>query len=434
MKNRFQSLLLAGLCAASGGCGRKDATAFRTEAVTRGPVGEVVSATGEVSAIITVNVGSQVSGTISQLLVDFNSKVKKGQLLATIDPRLFQAQFAKAQAGLASANANVEKADVGLGDAARIEKRQKELRDQGLISQSDLDTATAGRLGAAASLSSAKASVLQARADRDLAAANLAYARITSPIDGVVVSRNIDIGQTVAAAFQAPTLFMIANDLTKMRILANIDEADVGKIHDGLEARFTVDAWPGEQFRGQIQEVRQAPTTIQNVVTYAAVIDAPNPEHKLRQGMTASVTVTTARHEDVLRLPNAALRWKPDDAVAPEPGPGAPRVASAGGGGAPQGRGGAGRGAREADGPGRDAEVAPRTREGEAAKSPGRPGRVYKLVNGKPEAVQVRVGLSDGRNSEVLEGLADNDTIVVGGAEGPSPGAGGGQQRRRGPF
>src|SRR5437588_3279735 len=242
------------------GCGRRQAPPYRTDAVTRGPVSEVVNATGDVSAIVTVNVGSQVSGIIEKLYVDFNSPVKKGQLLATLDPRLFQAQMEKAEATLASAKANVEKADVAYADSKRIATRQQELRQTGLLSQADLDTAMATRDQNAAALSAAKASVLQARADRDMAAANLAFTKIASPIDGIVVSRSVDVGQTVAAAFQAPTLFLIANDLTKMQILANIDEADVGKVHPGLEAKFTVDAYPGETFSGVIRDVRQAPT------------------------------------------------------------------------------------------------------------------------------------------------------------------------------
>ncbi len=398
-------------------CGRKTAPTFRADAVSRGPVSEIVNATGDVSAIVTVNVGSQVSGIIDRLYVDFNSKVKKGQLLASLDQRLFRAQLEKANAGLASAAASVEKAQVALADSKRIADRQVELRKANLIAQADLDTAIATRDGNAAALSAARASVLQARADRALAATNLEFTRITSPIDGVVVSRNVDVGQTVAAAFQAPTLFLIANDLTKMQILANIDEADVGKVREDLEARFTVDAYPGETFNGKIREVRQAPTTIQNVVTYAAVIMAPNPDHKLRQGMTASVTVTAAHKDDVLRVSNAALRFRPDEAgpEAPAAGPQQQR----GGGGAPMARS-------------PNAAARGRSEGASAAAAPGRPGRVYKLEDGKPVAVPIRVGLSDGQRSEVLDGLAEGDKVIVGGGDGAA--AASGAQRRRGPF
>src|SRR5918912_240285 len=242
---------------AAAGCRRGGPQSYRTDAVTRGPITEIVSATGDVSAIITVNIGSQVSGTISKLYVDFNSQVKKGQPLADLDPRLFRAALEKAQAQL--------------NDSVRVERRMKELVEQKLVSQQDVDSAVATREQNAANLSSTKAKVLQARADRDQAATNLAFARITSPIDGIVVSRAVDVGQTVAASFQTPTLFTIANDLTKMQVLAHIDEADVGKVHEGQEARFTVDGYPGEEFSGTIREVRQAPNTIQNVVTYDAV-------------------------------------------------------------------------------------------------------------------------------------------------------------------
>ncbi len=391
-------------------CGRKQAAPWRTDPVTRGPVSEVVNATGDVSAIVTVNVGSQVSGIIDKLYVDFNSKVKKDQLLATLDPRLFQAQLEKAEASLASAKANVEKAQAAYADSVRIANRQQELRQQGLISQADLDTALATRDQNAAGLSASKATVLQAKADRDMAATNLAFTRIRSPIDGIVVSRSVDVGQTVAAAFQAPTLFLIANDLTKMQILANIDEADVGKVREGLEAKFTVDAYPGETFTGMIRDVRQAPNTIQNVVTYPAVIDAPNPDRKLRQGMTASVNITAARKDDSLRVSNAALRWKPDESTAPEAAP--PQRP----GGTPQARtaSAAARGARDG-----------------AQQAPGRAGRVYKLENGKPVPVNIRVGLSDGQRTEVIEGLSEGDRVIVGGGDAA---AGAQQQRRRGPF
>ena len=392
-------------------CGRKQAAPYRTDAVTRGPVSEVVNATGDVSAIVTVNVGSQVSGIIDKLYVDFNSKVKKDQLLATLDPRLFQAQLEKAEASLASANANVEKAQAAYADSVRIAARQQELRKQGLISQADLDTALATRDQNAAGLSAAKAAVLQAKADRDMAATNLAFTRITSPIDGIVVSRSVDVGQTVAAAFQAPTLFLIANDLTKMQILANIDEADVGKVREGLDAKFTVDAYPGETFTGSIRDVRQAPNTIQNVVTYPAVIDAPNPDRKLRQGMTASVNITAARKDDSLRVSNAALRWKPDESTAPEAAP--PQRP----GGTPQ--------ARTASAAARGA------RDGSGQQAPGRAGRVYKLENGKPVPVNIRVGLSDGQRTEVIEGLSEGDRVIVGGGDAAGSAQ---QQRRRGPF
>jgi HlyD family secretion protein len=390
-------------------CSRKQQAVFHTDAVTRGPISEIVNATGDVSAIVSVNIGSQDSGIIDKLYVDFNSKVKKGDLLATLDPRLFNAALEHAEANLASAMANVEKAQAAYEDSVRIAKRDEELRASKLIAQADLDTATATRDGNKAALSAANAAVLQAHADRDTAKVNLGFTRITSPIDGIVVTRSVDVGQTVAAAFQAPTLFLIANDLTKMQILANIDEADVGKVREGADAKFTVDAYPGETFTGRIQQVRQSPNTIQNVVTYPAVIDAPNPDGKLRQGMTASVTIVSAHKDDVQRVSNAALRWRPDDQGGSTPAPAAGQQK------APQARNpsAAARGNRD------------------VTQGNGRAGRVFKLVDGKPVQTLIHVGISDGQRTEVLDGLAESDKVVVG-IEGVSatPTRG----TRRGPF
>ena len=411
-------------------CKGRQAPSYQTQPVTRGPVAEVVSATGSVEAIVTVNVGSQVSGTISKLGADFNSLVKKKQMLAQIDPRPFQAALAKSEAGIASAEANVEKARVALLDAERNEKRIVDLFDRKLVALADVHTAQANREGAAAVLLGARATVRQARADRAQAALNLEFTRIESPIDGIVVSRSVDVGQTVAAAFQAATLFVIANDLTKMRVLANIDEADVGKVKDGAEVHFSVDSYPGEDFNGAIHQVRQAPNTINNVVTYAAEIEAPNPERKLRQGMTAAVQVITNRRASALRVPNAALRWKPDDAAPPGPGSARPeRKREGADGGTPQ--------AQASTPPGqRPNEVLDRQR-GIGNLDPGRSGsgakkqrtsKVYKLVAGQPVAVTVRTGVSDGHQTEVLDGLAEGDEVIVGGG-GPGGQRAGGPRR-----
>ena len=273
---------------------------------------------------------------------------------------------------------------------------------------------------AAAALEGAKARVLQARADRDTAATNVALCKIRSPIDGIVISRSIDVGQTVAASLQAPTLFLIANDLTRMQILANVDEADVGKVKDGLTARFTVDAFPGELFQGRIREVRQAPNTIQNVVTYAAVIDAPNPERKLRQGMTASVTIVTSQRAEALRVSNAALRYRLAGDEAGPRGPG-------GGGNAPP-RGGGTPGVARADTGERSGPPAPGAEAG--VRRGARRGRVYKAVDGKPSPVEIQVGISDGRQTEVLSGLGEGDQVIVGDTGGGSAGGPQGGPRR----
>jgi HlyD family secretion protein len=444
---RTPALLLAVPLAALLGCGKRDAPQLRTEAVTRGPIAEVVSATGGVEAIVTVNVGSQVSGTVSELKVDFNSQVKKGQLLARIDPRPFDAALAKAKASVASADANVVKAQAAFNDAVRIEKRQKELNSRGLISQADVDTAAANREQADAQLAAAKAQVKQARADQQQAALNLEFTRIVSPVDGIVISRSIDLGQTVAAAFQAPQLFVIAGDLAKMRVLANIDEADVGKVREGQDVKFTVDSYPGEEFNGTIKQVRQAPSTVNNVVTYAAEVTAPNPEHKLRQGMTAAVQVITAKRPDALRVANAALRWKPDDAVAPpqqqqaRPSGGAQAQEGGPGPGRPSGQGQAARRGSAGDAkPGEarnevldrpvgvDGQQNPADRRGGGQRKQ-RTTRVYKLVSGKVVAASIRVGVSDGRVTEILDGLNEGDEVIVGGASAAGPQRGGGPRR-----
>ena len=425
---RAHPLLLAALAALLlGGCNRAPKASFRTETVSRGPVSEVVSATGDVSAVVTVNVGSQVSGTISKLYVDFNSPVKKDQVLAEIDPRLFKAALARAVAGLAAARADVAKARAALADAQRTERRSLELIRRSLIAQADVDAAVAAREGAQAALQGADARVLQAQADRETAETNVQLCRIRSPIDGIVISRSIDVGQTVAASLQAPTLFLIANDLTRMQILANVDEADVGKVKDGLTARFTVDAFPGEQFEGRIREVRQAPNTIQNVVTYAAVIEAQNPDRKLRQGMTASITIVTSQRGEALRVVNAALRYRPAGDEGGRPG--------SGGGGGPAGGGGRSPGGGRSGTPG----VARAASTGEPAAAPAgetgfrkgaRRGRVYRLQEGKPAPVDVLVGISDGRQTEVISGLSEGDSVLVGDAGAPAGNAPQGGPRR----
>jgi HlyD family secretion protein len=443
-------LLVAALAlAALAACTRVPKTSFRTERVTRGPIAEVVSATGDVSALITVNVGSQISGTIQKLHVDFNSPVKKEQVLAEIDPRLFKAALERAVAGLAAADADVAKARAALADAERTERRSLELAKRQLVAQADVDAALAAREGAQAALQGALARVLQARADRDTAQTNVELCLIRSPIDGIVISRAIDVGQTVAASLQAPTLFLIANDLTRMQILANVDEADVGKVKDGLTARFTVDAFPGEAFEGRIREVRQAPNTIQNVVTYAAVIDAPNPDRKLRQGMTASVTIVTNQRADALRVPNAALRYRPAGDEGGRGGGGGdrgPGQRSAGTPGVARADSGEqGAGARPAaDRPAGD-RAAPGPRgEGGGRAAPGgtdvgtegggrkgaRRARVYRLVDGKPAPVDVQVAISDGRLTELVAGLSEGDEVIVGDTGGGAPGGPQGGPRR----
>jgi HlyD family secretion protein len=271
---------------------------YRTEKIERGDITTTVTATGTLSALTTVQVGSQVSGIVSKIYVDYNSKVRKGQVLAELDPTNFQTQVDQR-------NADLERARVETRNAKIAFERSKNLVEQKLLSQSEFDTA-------AANLDSSQASVKQAEAALRQAITNLSYTKIICPIDGVVVARQYDIGQTVAASFQAPTLFTIAQDLTKMQVSTNIDEADIGKIAVGKDATFTVDAFPERPFRGRISQVRLATQVVQNVVTYPVLIDVDNPDLDLKPGMTANVTIPVETRENTLKVPNAALRFQPD--------------------------------------------------------------------------------------------------------------------------
>jgi len=286
---------------------------YRTEKVTRGDIVSSITASGTVNAVTTVLVGTQVSGTIKNIYVDFNSPVKNGQLIAQIDPAIFEAQVAQARANLLSAAANVEKAVVAVADAKRTLNRQKDLFAKDLVARSDLDAAETAYDTANTQVSAAKAQASQAEAALKIAETNLRYTRIISPVNGIVVSRNVDIGQTVAASFQTPTLFNIAQDLTKMQVDSSVAEADIGKIQVGQPVEFTVDAYPDSPFKGSVSEIRNAPITVQNVVTYDVVVKVDNPGLKLKPGMTANVSVIVSSKKDVLRIPNAALRFRPPE-------------------------------------------------------------------------------------------------------------------------
>jgi HlyD family secretion protein len=301
---------------------------FRLVKVERGAVDLIVTATGTINPVINVLVGSQVSGTIKALYADFNSQVKEGQVITQIDPALFQAQVDQAkanvlntQAGLLNAQANLVKAEVAVVDAKRNLDRNKPLLERQVIAQATLDTAQVNYDTAVAQIEvakaqveSSKAQVEQAKAALELAETNLRYTTIRSPVNGTVISRNVDVGQTVAASLQAPTLFTIAKDLTKMQVDTNVSEADVGRITVGQDATFNVDAYAGRTFRGKVSEVRNAPIIVQNVVTYDVVIQVDNQDLKLKPGMTANVSVMIAHREGVLKIPNAALRFQPQSA------------------------------------------------------------------------------------------------------------------------
>jgi HlyD family secretion protein len=286
---------------------------YVTQKADRGDIRSTVSATGTVNAVTTVSVGTQVSGTIKQLFVDFNSPVKKGQLLAQIDPASIEAQVAQASANLSLARANLEKSRVAVRDTLINFKRNKVLYGKDFISKSDLDTSETNYLSAIAQVKASEAQVAQAQAALNLAQTNFRNTQIISPVNGIVISRSVDVGQTVAASFQTPTLFTIAQDLTKMQIDANIDEADIGRIKMNQPVSFTVDAYPEMIFQGNVSEIRNAPITVQNVVTYAVIVKVDNPGLKLKPGMTANVSIVIDDKKDILRIPNAALRVKITD-------------------------------------------------------------------------------------------------------------------------
>ncbi len=406
--------------------GKKEGPRFRMEKLEKGDVVSTVSATGALSAVTTVKVGSQVSGIIARLLVDFNSPVKKGQLLAELDPTPFQQSVAQRRADLEKNKVELRNAEISL-------RRQKSLFAQQLVSQSDLDAAQTNRDAAAASVEQTNAALKQAET-------NLSYTSILSPIDGVVVDRQYDIGQTVAASFQAPVLFTIAQDLTKMQVLTNIDEADVGRIKVGQEATFTVDAFADIRFKGSVSQVRLSPQIVQNVVTYPVMLDVPNPELKLKPGMTANVLVPVDERKEVLRIPNAALRFKPDpaDVLAGEKGGAAKDAAKDEAKGEAKREKGDAKGAAAA-GPGSGGGRRPGAGAG-GKERPGRTSQVYVVAaGGKIKAVPVKTSITDGNvtagdcpdlkpGDEVVIGLA---TARAGAVGGGMPGGGGGPRGMR---
>ncbi len=360
---------------------------FLTAAVERGRLVASVTATGTLSALVTVQVGSQVSGRIAEIRVDYNSPVKKGQIVAKIDPQLFNAALEQANANLLSAQGNLLKAKAQAIDADRIAGRDKELRAGKLIAQADADTAQANADVTHAQIAASEGDLAQARASLHQAQVNRDYTTIISPTDGVVISRSIDVGQTVAASFSAPVLFTIAKDLTKMQVDTNVAEADVGKLSPSMPVTFSVDAYPGEKFHAKVRQIRFSPTTVQNVVTYDAVIDVDNPEVKLRPGMTANVTFVYAERDDALKVPNSALRFRPPADLLPPPSPGAHR----------HGAGGMG------DGGGRRKTDAPSDKR-----------TVWVLHGATPSKVEIRIGISDGTVTEVLtDNLSVGDQLLI---------------------
>jgi HlyD family secretion protein len=339
---------------------KKDpAPTITTAKITRGDIAEAVGATGTLQAVTTVQVGTQVSGTILELNADFNSLVRKGQVLARLDPSLFQTQIEQARANLIRAQADLERLRVGLEDAKTKLRRAQELSQKKLIAQTELEAAEVNVHSAEAQMRSQQAAVTQAQASLRQNQVNQEHTVIQAPIDGLVIARNVDVGQTVAASMSAPTLFLLAADLTKMQVIASLDESDVGRIRPGQLVRFKVDAYPNEDFIGTVTQVRLQPQTVQNVVTYSTVIDVPNPELKLKPGMTANVNIEIARRNNVLRVPNAALRFRPTNEIFTALGQ-TPPPASTGGG----------RGRRNGAGPNGEGIGVPDTRNAQPPASP----------------------------------------------------------------
>ena len=354
-----------------------------TAQVTRGDIVQSIATTGTLEAVTTVQVGTQVSGTIRDLLADFNDIVRKGQVLARLDPSLLQAQVEQAEAGLVKAEADAERARVTLDNVRVSYARSATLAGRSLISAADLEVAASAVRTAEAQVKSAEAQVTQARASRNQALVNLHHAVITAPIDGIVISRNVDAGQTVAASMSAPTLFVLAADLTRMRVNAKLDESDIANVREGQNVTFRVDAYPAETFKGRVAQVRLQGEVVSNVVTYTTIMDVPNAELKLKPGMTANVTVEVARSAEAVRVPNAALRFQPT----------AEQLAALGMTGEP---------------------AAART-AGKGTKTP----MVWRQVGTTLERVVVRTGITDGLMTEVTGGaLEPGDQLVTSLADG----------------
>ncbi|HMA94670.1 MAG TPA: efflux RND transporter periplasmic adaptor subunit [Polyangiaceae bacterium] len=367
---------------------------FQSVALERRSIIGKVTATGTLQARVTVQVGSQVSGRIQKLFADYNSTVKKGDVIAKIDPTLFDAAVAKEQANYLAAKANLAKAKAQTELAERQFTRLKALGNDQLATQSDIDSAETNVAVNQSQIGAAEAALAQAVASLQSAKTNRSFTTIISPIDGTVISRSVDVGQTVAASLQAPTIFTIAEDLKKMQVSTNISESDVGRLAPGMKASFTVDAFPGQRFYGSIGQVRNAAQTVQNVVTYNAIIEFDNPEFKLRPGMTASVSIVYAERNDVLVIPNAALRFVPP----PEANLKTPE-----------------RTARARP----DTSAAPGAAR--AARSPSTEGgmdvsrkTVWVPKGVSAESLPIKVGLSDGSYTELLDDkLKEGDKVVT---------------------
>jgi HlyD family secretion protein len=348
--------------------GSKSEAVYRTGKAERGDLSSTVTSSGTINPVVTVTVGTPVSGIIKELSADYNSQVKKGQVIAQIDPATYSALVEQSRGSYLSAQANLDKAKVTLVDAERTLKRYQNLVKDGSVAVSDYDTYATAAASARAAVTAAQGSVGQAKGAFDQAKTNLAYTTITSPVDGIVISRAVEVGQTVTASMSTPTLFTIAQDLTKMQISATVDESDIGKIHEGGNATFTVDAYPETHFSGVVTQVRNAATTVSNVVTYSVMVAVDNSELKLKPGMTANVTFVAATRQGVLKVPTSALRFRP----------------------------------KTADG-----------KSVEAGRLEAGQKRLYVLKSGKPEPVVVTVGIGNDKDTEVTGGNLPEGAEVI---------------------
>jgi HlyD family secretion protein len=386
---------------------RKTPIRYKSVPIQRGAIVSAITATGSINPMTTVQVGSQVSGMIESLHADFNSSVTKGQVVARIDPFPYRAKRDQASANLSNAKAVLIKAKVDLSQRKRELDRVQSLLKQEFVSQAEVDTALTAHEGAIATLAVSEAAVKQAAAALEAAELDLTYTVIRSPVDGNVISRMVEVGQRLSASFSIPMLFLIAEDLTQMQVDAAVSESDIGGMSIGKEATFTVDAYPGVPFQGRVRQVRNAPVSVQNVVTYDVVIGVENKDLRLKPGMTANVAIIVAQKDDVLKVPNAALRFTP---------PRSDHIVSIGGQAVST------------------AQSRARDNEQTSVK------RVWKLTaSGDPEAVPVQVGISDGNVTEIItNGMTEADEVIIGiemsrNARKPEslpPGFGSGQPRR----
>lgn len=373
---------------------------YKTARIERGTVAQAVTATGTINPVITVQVGSQVSGIIQALSADFNSVVRAGQLMAQLDPLPFKTKVTEMEGSLQNAQGNLARAHADLALQKLNFDRAKALYAQSLNAQQEVDNARTAYESSQANVLVAEAQVKQSRAQLDTAKVNLDYTTIYSPVNGIVISRNVDVGQTVAASFQAPVLFLVAKDLTKMEVDTNVSESDIGGITEEGAATFVVDAYPGQVFKGTVTQVRNAPIVVQNVVTYNVVIGVENTDLRLRPGMTANVSIIIARHENVLRIPSQALRFKPSLV-----------------------RGMAKAGTQPVSVSGKS-ERGTQDKSGESGGRKRAEGKAKSMVwlpnpSGGPTAVEVNTGITDGTYAELLEGPLEEGVEVIVGLEMP---------------